>query len=294
MMNEEKKDKPKKICKWTFEDGTRCEKLGTMPKLTKTYCRAHHNEYHRTYKKNRRGLIREGRAENTHRRGRQPGLKGLQKKMEAMLVGQIAEITSKVPHKQAIDAPEHVRFVIDTTAMGFSARYIIKLMKDKYGETAEQILNVPQIMNIQRHYFDYIEARRRELRVDIPITNPVSRVQYLQEVIDKALGGVTKFSKDGKEYTDYELGTVIQAVKEMNAMQKILDDQKSVSEQELRVMREIEEQKQTIREYIAEQKKLYPNKSELELLREVTSTLAEDYEAVLQQMEEEMRTKYEN
>lgn len=277
-----------KICLWQG-----CTEKATKPPGKKMrFCLEHFRQYHREDMARRR----KGETINKKTPGRKPSKAREEKDTELILLGQQDFKGYWQPYMgkklTPYDSyPEHIKFTIDCSALGYTAGSIVGLMKEKYGEGSDKVLTIQKIIAYQKRFIDDIERRRKELRVEIPIISPVARLHYLQEVVTKGLDGVTKYTKTGEQYTDYELGVVIQAVKEMNSMQKVFDDQMKLSEQEMKQMAQLEEEKRVIREYIAEMKAKPENegKTDMDILKMLTPTLIEDYEASVKELEEEIK-----
>lgn len=204
------------------------------------------------------------------------GHKKLGKKRGPKNNGPVNGAGGKFTKKTYKDLPENVKFILDTSALGYSPSHIQKLMKDKYGDDSSLVASQTLIVHYRRTYIDMVMERERELRQQIPIVSPVARMQYLQDVATKGLMGETRWSKDGEPYQVYELPSVIAAIKEMNVMQRTLQEQKNITEQELAEAREIDRQKRMILQYIAE-KKEETGKTEGEILNEITDELKKDY-----------------
>lgn len=186
------------------------------------------------------------------------------------------------------DRPEHIRFVIDCAAMGYAPSRIQALLKEKYGELDERVIGVRTIETYRKRYFSEIQRRERELRSELPILLPSMRVRYLQQVVDEALAGVTRVSKTGEPFVVKDHTAAIAAIKEINAMQKDLDSQRQSTAAEISQQREIEEQKEVIRDYVGEQVKL-TGKKPIEILREMSENLTKEYPEAVEQLVSEYK-----
>lgn len=229
------------------------------------------------------------------KRGRKPSPKTAAKRTEKELLGQTEVVksfnkTTKQggrPRKGLNELAEHVKYIIECTAMGYTAPSIVKLLVTKYGENAEQLMSKQGVLDHQKRYMTYVRQRERELRAEVPILSPAARAQYLQDVVDKALvDGIPMSTRTGVLYTHYDLQAAIAAIKEMNAMQKSIDSQ---TERITDPAVEFENQKEVIREYIATELDK-GNKNVPEILAELRRELEEEYAKAI----EEVTLEYEN
>lgn len=186
------------------------------------------------------------------------------------------------------DRPEHIRFVIDCAAMGYSPSRIQALLKEKYGDLDERVIGIRTIETYRKRYFSEIQRRERELRSELPILLPSMRVRYLQQVVDEALVGVETVTKEGKVFLRKDFASAISAVKEINAMQKDLDAQRQSTSAEMSQQREIEEQKEIIREFVVEQTQLTGRKP-LEILKEMSENSFKEYPEAIEQLASEYK-----
>lgn len=187
------------------------------------------------------------------------------------------------------DRPEHIRFVIDCAAMGYSPSRIQALMKEKYGDLDDRVIGIRTIEGYRKKYFSQIQQREKEFRIEMPILQPSMRVRYLQQVVDEALNGVERLSKTGQVYTVKDHAAAISAIKEINAMQKDLDSQRQSTAVEMSQQREIEEQKEVIREYVSEQMTMHPGKKAIEILREMSDSLTKEFPEAVEQLVSEYK-----
>jgi hypothetical protein len=186
------------------------------------------------------------------------------------------------------DRPEHIRFVIDCAAMGYSPSRIQALLKEKYGELDERVIGIRTIEGYRKKYFSEVQRRERELRSELPILLPSMRVRYLQQVVDEALVGVNTVTKTGQVFLRKDFTSAIAAVKEINAMQKDLDSQRQSTATEMSQQREIEEQKELIREFVNEQAQA-SGKKPLEILKEMSENSFKEYPEALDQLASEYK-----
>lgn len=226
--------------------------------------------------------------------GRKPGKRGVEKRTEEALIASTKpkdkRVKSNVGRKAFTydNRPEHIKFIIDSAAMGYSSTRIRLLLIERYGEGAEQVVTLSSINTHKKRYAGEINEREKALRSEIAGMLPSNRMRFLQRVIDDAAAGEPFLDKEGNVYHKQNLPVIVQAVKEMNAMMKDIESQKGVGEDESRVAREISEQKEVIREWVVEQMKL-TGRTELEVLQEVTKELGADYMEAVKELETEYR-----
>ncbi len=221
--------------------------------------------------------------------GRPPKTSTVENKVEKVLQGKVEE--KRKPGRPALnydDRPEHIRFVIDSTALGYSPTRIVLMLKEKYGATDDRVISVKTIDTYRKRYFAEIEKREKELRAQLPVLEPVMRIRYLQRVVDEALDGQELTDKNGLKITRKDYAVVVQAIREINSMQKDLESQKSATVEESKMQREIEEQKEILREYV-EKEMERTGKKPLELLKELTGEAYSKYEEALEQLTSEYR-----
>ena len=219
----------------------------------------------------------------TNKTGRPPKQKTVEKRVQALLEGDTPPV-KKIgrPAKTYEQRPEHIRYIIDCAAIGYSPTKIVGLLQERYGDAAE-VVTVSTIKSYIKRYILEINKREVELRNEINILNPVMRVRYLQKVIDEAFAGQEIFDRMGNSIgVKKDHSVIVQAIKEMNAMQKDIDAQKPVTGSEARLEREMNEQKLLIDEYVtrlAEDK----NISKLEAIKLITEEF-KDYTDVIEQL----------
>lgn len=221
--------------------------------------------------------------------GRPPKQKTVERRIEQALIGKREVEEKRGPGRPRLDyseLQEHIRFIIDAFAVGYGPTRVIGLLKEKYGELDERVLGMSTLISYRKKYFDRIQKREVELREELPIILPSMRIRYLQRVIDEAEAGVPIVSKSGEVYLKKDSTAIINAVKEMNAMQKDLDQQRQATSAEISEQRQIEEQKVAIREYVAE-RMAETGQSALEVLKSMSETLNKDYPEAVEQLASE-------
>lgn len=226
------------------------------------------------------------------KRGRPPKIATQESRVEQALRGKVKIEEEKRPigrpRLDYEDRPEHIRFVIDCAALGYSPSRITALLKEKYGELDDRVLSINTINGYRKRYFSEIQKREKELRSELPIILPSMRIRYLQRVVDEALDGVSMVAKDGSVYTKKDHNAVIQAVKEINSMQRDLDEQRQTTAQEMSIQREVEEQKEAIRQHVVEQVEI-TGRTAIEILKDISEGLSKDYPEAVQQLTSEYR-----
>lgn len=222
-------------------------------------------------------------------RGRPPRLSNVEKKTEKELQGKVEE--KRKPGRPALnydDRPEHIRFVIDCAALGYSPTRIVLMLKEKYGATDDRVISVKTIDTYRRRYFNEIEKREKQLRAELPVLEPTIRIRYLQRVVDEALDGQEFTDKNGLKITRKDYAVVVQAIREINSMQKDLEAQKTATVEETRQQREIEEQKEILREFV-EEEVTRTGKKAVEVLQELTGEAYSKYNEAIEQLSSEYR-----
>lgn len=225
-------------------------------------------------------------------RGRKPSEKTIEKRLETALLSNkpVDEPEKPKVGRPAMtydDRPEHIRFILDCLAVGYSPTRVVNMLRERYGENAEQIVGRTTIISYQKRYFAEIQQRERELRAEIPLMMPSQRMRVLQRIIDEAIDGTIVFGRDGSQSIKKDYAAAVSAIKELNAMMKSIEDAKPLSDNEVKMQREIEEQKGIIREYI-EERQAKSGRSTLEILKEVAGELADSgYDEALSQLETE-------
>lgn len=225
------------------------------------------------------------------KRGRPPKAKTVEKRIEQALRGKPVVEEKRGPGRPRLDyedRPEHIRFVIDCFAVGYSPTRVIGLLKEKYGELDERVLGMSTLISYRKKYFSDIQNREKELREELPIILPSMRIRYLQRVVDEASEGTPLLSKSGEVYLKKDHTVIINAVKEMNAMQRDLDEQRQTSAHEMSVQREVEEQKEVIRQHIAG-KMVETGMSALELLKAMADSLVKEFPEAFEQLKSEYK-----
>jgi len=223
------------------------------------------------------------------KRGRPPKLSNVEKKVEKELLGKIPE--KRKPGRPALDyddRPEHIRNVIDWSALGYSPTRIVNMLKEKYGATDDRVISIKTVDTYRKRYFVEVQKREKELRAELAVLDPVMRIRYLQRVVDEAFEGTAFVTKTGDVVVKKDHTSVIQAIKEINAMQKDLESQKSVTAEETRNQREVQEQKEILREFVEEQMTLH-SKSALEILQGLTGEAYSKYNEAIEQLTSEYR-----
>jgi len=208
-------------------------------------------------------------------RGRKPKKKTVEKRVEKLLTkGEEGKRRPGRPAKTYDERPDHIKFIIDCAALGYSPTHIVNLLKERYGATDERVISISSIMSYKKRYLAEIAQREKELRSELHMMLPSVRIRVLQQVIyDATEGTPVGVDKEGEVVMRKDHNAVIQAVKELNAMMKDLDSQKTVQEHEIKAQREIEELKEVIREHVAEIKTA-TGESELEIIRRLSTDIA--------------------
>lgn len=226
------------------------------------------------------------------KRGRPPHTSTVEKRVEDALRGKTKEPPKLGRPKLAYeDRPEHIRFVIDCAALGYSSMRIVGMLKEKFGATDDRVIGVRTIDTYRKRYFSEVEKREKELRSQLPILEPVMRIRYLQRIVDDNLDGQEQIGKDGEggvRQIRKDYNVVVQAIKEINAMQKDLESQKSAAVEDTKRQREVEEQKEILREYVDEQV-TKTGKTAIEILHELTGEAYAKYDEALDQLRSEYR-----
>ena len=219
----------------------------------------------------------------TKKTGRPPKKKTVERRVEKLLQGkQEPEKRIGRPPKTYEERPEHIRYIIDCAALGLPPSKIVALLQERYGDSAE-VVTVSTIKSYIKRYIGEINRREVELRSEIKILNPVMRVRYLQKVIDEAFEGQEIFDRQGNSIgVKKDHSVIVQAIKEMNSMQKDIDSNKPVSDSEARMQREMEEQKKLIDDFVT---RMASDKSisKLEALKLITEDFGE-YADVIQEL----------
>lgn len=230
--------------------------------------------------------------------GRPPKAKTVEKRIEQALLGRPIEQEKRGrgrPRLNYDERPEHIRFIIDCSAMGYSPGRIVALLQEKYGETDDRVIGVRTIDSYRKKYFNEVQQREKELAAELPILAPSMRVRYLQQVVDEASAGVPIVNKqgqvvvaDGKVVTRKDFTAIIAAVKEINAMQRDLDEQRQSTAKEMSASREIAEQKRVIEEHIAEEVER-TGQTAIEILKGMSDSLIKEYPEAIELLASEYK-----
>jgi len=222
--------------------------------------------------------------------GRPPKQKTVEKRVEKLLTGKQEPEKPRIgrPPKTYEERPEHIRYIIDCAAIGLTPSKILGLLEEKYGEAA-QVVSISTIKSYIKRYVGEIIQREKELRVELPLLSPVHRVRYLQKIVDEAFEGQEIFDRQGNSIgmkKDYSV--IVQAIKEMNSMQKDIDAQKTATAAEARMQNEVNEQKAILDEYVT--KLAAENgKTKLEVLYDITEEFINSAPEALEQLASEYK-----
>lgn len=218
----------------------------------------------------------------TRRPGPQPSQATTEKRTEMALLGQpdvVAATNKKIgrPRKGFDDLAEHIKYIIDCSAVGYTAQSIVNLLKTKYGEESEHIMSRQGVYDCQKRYMMFIVQREREIRAELPIISPVVRMRVLQEVIEEGKEGVDRVSKSGEIYKAKDFQSVIAAIKELNAMQKLINEQPP--DDTLANDKKLANDKAVIMEYVTEKVGVESDASTIvDFLKNLKETMKGEYE----------------
>ena len=217
----------------------------------------------------------------TKKTGRPPKKKTVEKRVEQLLAGKQEPEKPRIgrPPKTYEERPDHIKYIIDCSAVGCSPTAILNLLKERYGDSTE-VVSVSTIKSYIKRYGVEILQREKELRTELHLLNPVMRIRYLQRIVDEAFEGQEMYDRMGNFVgTKKDYSVIVSAIKEMNAMQKEIDAQKPVNDTEARVQREMEEQKRLIDEYVTSLSR-EKGISKLEALQSITKDFQEHADVI--------------
>lgn len=189
----------------------------------------------------------------------------------------------KTPYE---DRPEHVQFMIDCLAAYMTPQQVVNALITKYGEDAR--IKRETVKVYAKRYAGDVLRRRRELSVELPIMNPIARFKYLQDIVEKAMGGVTRESKKGELYETLELANAVAAIREVNVMQGFgkgqqpLIDDPAIAEEKAR-----QEQLAITREAYQALKEANPGKSDADLISYLIASMPE-HKDVIEELSSEL------
>lgn len=229
------------------------------------------------------------------KKGRKPKNVTVEKRVAKMLSGE-EEVKRKPgrPAKTYDTRPDHIKYIIDCAALGYSNTYIVNLLKERFGETAEQVVSISSIVSYKKRYAHEVARREKELRSELTSMLPSVRIRFLQRVIERAEEGTpVGVDKEGNVVLRPEHNSVIQAVKELNAMMRELEAQKSLQQHEIKAQREVEEQKEFIRQTVQKIKTKNPGKTELEILRDLSKEFTDDEDTNINEAFTQLTSEYE-
>ena len=116
---------------------------------------------------------------------------------------------------------EKMRFIIDSYAAFWSPSRILKGIVENFGETEKIKMNT--VVGYKMQYEDMILQRRKEIGIELPIINPMSRFAMAQEIYDMAMNGVDRVVR-GEIMSLPDPKTAIEAVKLAHTMSGTKDE----------------------------------------------------------------------
>lgn len=226
-------------------------------------------------------------------RGRKPKTKTVEKRVEKLLAeGAPAKRKQGRPAQTYDDRPDHIKFIIDSAALGYSPTHIVNLLKARYGETAQEVVTISTIVSYKKRYMHEVAKREKELRAELTSMLPSVRIRHLQRVVERAEEGTpVGVDKDGNVVLRPDHNAVIQAVKELNVMMKDLDAQRGGQQHEIKTQTAIEELKNEIRKHI-EQVKGKTGTAELEILTALAQTMQDEEDSNIIEALSQLNAEY--
>jgi hypothetical protein len=227
-------------------------------------------------------------------KGRKPKNSTVEKRVQKLLVeGEEKKRPPGRPPTPWDSRPDHVKYIVDCAALGYSNTYIVNLLKERFGETAKEVVTISTIVSYKKRYAHEIERRERELRAELHMMLPSVRIRVLQRVVERSEDGIpVGVTKEGEVVKKPDHQSIIQAVKELNTMMRELEAQKSVQAVEIKAQREIAEQKAFIRETVLKIKAKNPEKTELEILRELSKSFTDEEDLHITEAFEQLTSEY--